>query len=147
MATILVILLSIASAILYRMGGSGKFNTLYRDLGCPATNILALLAMGITAPVWAWVVTYGIMFGSMTTYCKIGNQEDVKWYNWLLTGLMYGVTPILLLIFGSITIVPFIIRTIVLGLSVMVSSEFLGWDVAEESTRGFLFTITNLFFR
>ena len=69
----MVILISlILNAILYRLGGYGKpFNTKYRDFGCPAIALGTLFLLGVRAPWWCWFFSFGLMFGSLTTYLDL----------------------------------------------------------------------------
>jgi len=136
------IVLSLISGLLYRLGGIGHpYNTKYRDFGVPLTGLFLLFLLGITAPWWVWLLTFGTMFGSMTTYCKLGNQEDVHWYNWFLTGTLYGLSALPLAL-STGKWLGFTLRTIILAFAVMAWSEKMDEVNLEESGRGFLFVIT-----
>ena len=88
--TMMLILMSLLSGVLYRMGGIGKpFNTKCRDFGVPAIALITIWLSDIIIAWWVYLFAFGLMFGSMTTYCKFG-QNDVRWWNWLLTGILYG---------------------------------------------------------
>lgn len=130
---------------LYRMGGIGDpYNTKVRDFGVPAVAIIALLLLGVT---WSWQMglalfcMFGLMFGSMTTYCKFGDQEDVYWYNWALTGLLYGLSALPLAWVTGHWLGLFI-RTIVLTIAICVWSELINDVNLEEGGRGGIFVIT-----
>lgn len=139
---IAAIVLSFVSAILYRMGGKGApYNTKYRDFGTP---LCALVILGLWGPYpawWVWIVTFGLMFGVMTTYFKFGGQADVKWYNWLITGFMYGLSAIVIAITKGCW-VGFGIRTVLLALAIMFWSEKIDEVNWEEGGRGFMFAAT-----
>ena len=141
--------LSAVSGVLYRLGGIGKpFDTKFRDLGCPFIAVVILwLVWGIAVPIWVHILSFGLMFGAMTTYNKwIGKffgygDSDVYWISWLVTGILYGFAVIP---YGWYldSWVGFIIRIVVLGLSTMWWSEFVRDVNLEEGGRGFLFTAT-----
>ena len=137
-----VIILALIGGLLYRLGGIGHpYNTKYRDFGVPLTALLLLFLLGITAPWWIWLLTFGIMFVSMTTYCKFNNQEDVYWYNWFLTGTLYGIS-VLPFAFSTGNWLGFTLRTIILAFSTMAWSEVIDEVNLEEGGRGFLFIVT-----
>ncbi len=135
---IITLIAGIIGSILYRLGGSGK-GTLWRDIGCPLTALICLWVLqGVNfAFWWAYLLTFALGWGAMTTYWNFG--KDVKWWNWILTGFFYGLSAFPLYWAGchwwAIGI-----RTIVLAITIMISSELIGWDVLEEGGRGFLFT-------
>lgn len=134
---IAVLIASILSAVLYRMGGASGFNTKYRDIGC--AFITTCLVGYLVAWHWSLVLVFGLMWGALSTYWK--RTPNAKWWNWLLTGLGY-----------SLALLPFCIaeghwlgffsRTIVLSGLVMIWSELNGNAVWEECGRGALITLT-----
>jgi len=140
---------SIISGILYRLGGIGKpFNTKVRDFGVPSVSVGLLIYYsinyGIELNSWmilALVGTFLAMFGSMTTYCTPEGQEDVMWWNWAMTGLLYGVSGVFFAI-ATGNWIGFGIRTILLGVTIALWSEWISWDDLEEFGRGVLFTVT-----
>lgn len=138
---ILTAIAAFLGGILYRLGGIGKpFNTKVRDIGVPILSLGVLGLMGARASWYLWLLTFGTMFGAMTTYCKFG-QEDVKWWNWLLTGMLYGLSA-LPITFALGHWGGFIARTIFLMGSVSGWSEAVSWDTLEEWGRGFLFVVS-----
>lgn len=66
MSIIVLLVGAILSAILYRIGGSKKGLTKWRDLGCP-TIVVLLLGLFIG---WHWqlIIVFGLLFASLTTY-------------------------------------------------------------------------------
>ncbi len=82
------VLLVVASAILYRMGGAAGYNTKWRDLGCPLVAVASALVVGLCH--WSLAISFVVMFGAMTTYWKRKGQ-DAHWYHWWTTGLIYVV--------------------------------------------------------
>ena len=134
---------SICSAILYRMGGAAGYNTKFRDFGVPTIGLALLL---IIYPHYGWkvllsyVLTFGLYFGSMTTYWK-KKGTDAYWYNWLFTGLGYSIA---FLPFAIVTRhwVGFAIRTIIVVVATTLWSEKISNVVWEECGRGIITTIT-----
>jgi len=147
----ILILLSLLSGVFYSLGGVGGgkwyFDTKMRDIGCTTILLLSLWLLGFTAPIWVWIVTAGLQWASLTTYYKFGKQKDVKWYNWLLTGVVTAFAIIPFVIFGNVTWLEFLLRIFVLGISTMVWSELVSHARAEEFGRGFLLNITLLLLR
>ena len=82
------LVLAVVSAILYRMGGAAGYNTKWRDLGCPLVAVASALVVGL----WhgSLVISFGVIFGAMTTYWKRKGQ-DARWYHWWTTVLIYAV--------------------------------------------------------
>jgi hypothetical protein len=89
-----IIILSLISGILYRLGGIGDpFNTKVRDFGCPTIALITLIwTLDIYAPWWIHFISFGLMFGAMTKYWDYWGSDDVEWYEWALTGFMYGLS-------------------------------------------------------
>ena len=156
MKILLCLVLSIFSGIFYRIGGSSKeeakkefpwfptslVNTKVRDVLVPLVSILIfILLSSISMSWWILLLTFLLMFGAMTTYCKFGEQEDVYWYNWLLTGILYGVSALPIAYYTG-NWLGFGIRTIVLGLGIMIWSEINSDVRLEEFGRGALFALT-----
>lgn len=87
----------IASAILYRIGGSDlhiPLKTKWRDWGCPACSILAMWDLHVGAPLWAHAVYFFLGWGSLSTYWDHWGSDDVEWYEWLLTAFVMAMAPI-----------------------------------------------------
>lgn len=142
--SLIVLVASIISGILYRMGGAGKpFNTKFRDFGVPTIGIALLLYI---YPHYDWktllsyFLTFGLYFGSMTTYWKKKGVE-AKWWNWMLTGLGYGLA-FLPFAYVSGKWVGFVLRCIICSLTTMIWSEKINNAVVEEFGRGFIATAT-----
>ena len=136
------ILISIVSAILYRMGGSGVWNTKWRDIGSMLCATLCLLVtqklVFNVATVFAVVAFSGLTFASLTTYFK-KKGTDTKWFNWVFVGLAWGISalPIALVYHCWLGLT---LRTMFLGLTVCLWSQFNGNVVWEENGRGALLT-------
>lgn len=132
-----VIVASNICAVLYRMGGSQYYHTLWRDAGC---SLISTLLIGyLIAWHWTLILVFGLTWGALSTYYKRG--PTAHWWNWLLVGA--GI---------SLATLPFIIaeghwlgfasRTIILSGGVMIVSELEGNAVREELLRGFLICAT-----
>ena len=140
----IIITLSIISGVFYKLGGTGGAwwkNTKARDFGVPAMAVTLLLLLGASAPWWIFFLLFGCMFGSLTTYCKFGGQENVEWFNWCFTGILYGIAALPFAWFSG-NWIGFAIRTVVLGFSIMFVSEKFDNVFWEEGSRGILFTAT-----
>ena len=135
-------LTSILSGILYRLGGHGRpFNTKVRDFGCPTLACLFLkFVMQVSMHWWLWVLFFGLNFWAMTTYWKASGTR-ARWYNWAMTGFMYGFTA-LPFVLSTHKLLGFWIRNIVLTITITIWSELIDNDTAEEWGRGFLYLIT-----
>jgi len=131
------IVLCISTAVLYRLGGIGKpYDTKYRDLGC------ALCVLGILSIFqWHWsaLVSCVLLFGSLTTYWTPKSYPNVLWWNWFLTGLMYGVS-LLPYCYYTGHLKGGIFYIICLSFSTMFWSEIQDDVNYEEGGRGFLLT-------
>lgn len=136
--------LAVVGGILYRLGGIGGAwwkNTKVRDFGVPAVALLLLAILGMKAAWWIWLATFVASFGVMTTYFKIGYQEDVHWYNWTLVGLFFGLCVIgFALATGNW--LGFALRTGLLTVMVPVFCESVDRDWFEEGGRGAMFIIS-----
>ncbi len=143
MKILFVIILSLLSGVLYRLGGIGKpFNTKFRDCGCPLVALICLwLLKGFNLGFWwAYLLTFGLGWGVMTTYWK-KKGTDAKWWNWLLTGAGYGLSALPLCWIGVHWYV-LLYRTVVLSIGTMLWSDWQGNVVWEECGRGALITAT-----
>uniref|UniRef100_A0A6H2A501 Uncharacterized protein n=1 Tax=viral metagenome TaxID=1070528 RepID=A0A6H2A501_9ZZZZ len=133
------------------MGGASGYNTKFRDFGIPTVGIIVLLAIGNYTHSSGWniasyIITFGLMFASQTTYFKKKGAEG-KWWNWFLVGLANGVA---LIPYGIIhgQVWEAIIRTLILAIGITIWSEINDDVVWEEMGRGILIILTlGLFFR
>ena len=133
-----IVLAGIISGILYRIGGSGKFNTKIRDLGVPTIMIGYFILMGHFH--WSLLICFLLMFGSLTTYFK-KKGTDAEWWNWLLVGLAYSISMLPFVIANG-NYIGFLERAAVVTIFTTLWSEFNGNAVQEELGRGFIITST-----
>lgn len=134
---LVIIISTIICSIFYRLGGSKDFNTKFRDVGCSA--VTCALCVFLFSWHWTLILCFGLLWASLTTYWK--RTPNAKWYNWLLTGVMYSVAMLPYVIAEGIWL-GFLSRTIVLGALTMIWSEIISNDVQEELGRGALLTLT-----
>lgn len=136
------IILIVASAVLYRMGGADGYNTKFRDLGCPTAAVVSALIIGLRH--WSLIISFGLLFGAMTTYWK-RKGEDARWYNWLMTGFMYAMAflPVVWLLSRFEA---FIYFTAFLSIATMVWSEMVSDVIWEECGRGAILIIAQVAF-
>lgn len=134
MTIFFIICLSILSAVMYRMGGSGNYDRWIRHAGCSACVVIAL---GILIG-WSWwlILVFGLQFGALTTYFK-KKGTDAHWWNWLLVGFAWSIV-ILPVVISSHIWVGFFCRSLILTALVCIWSVYEGNAVREELGRGFL---------
>lgn len=155
MTIIYLVLLSIISAILYRLGGSSKadqdkefpwiptwFKNIpkKRDVMANIVKLFGVFLMGITAPIWAWFVAWGLLWASLSSYWDWMFGYD----NHYMHGFMCGFSLLPLVIFGNLALIPFLIQSVVLGLVMGLWSKYNGNATKEELGRGFFLTISNI---
>ena len=138
---ILILLLALASAVFYRMGGTSK-GTLWRDVG---VSLVTLLAFYILHPVMSWTmalayfITFGLSWGALSAYWG----QDEKPYGFWAHGL--GVSlAILPLIIATGLWFGFGLRVVALTAFISLWSQFIGKDWLEEGGRGFAIIATLL---
>lgn len=139
MIKLLVFLLCIfSSAWLYRAGGKGKpHNTKYRDIGCPLVLLgLVIVFFGLKMTFWwAYVLTFGLSWGALTTYWDFLFGYD----NFYMHGLGCGLAALPLCMVIPWWIV--LLRAINCMVGMGLWSKFISNDVKEESGKGVLFII------
>lgn len=127
------IICTVASAILYRLGGAKGFDTKYRDVGCP---IVFLAWFTSTHPVHGieylfYLPIFGLMWGALTTYWDWLFGFDNYWFH----GFMIGMSTLFLFWVG-------IAWWMILGYSLLLAILMGGWcsiwknDILEEMGRG-----------
>lgn len=102
-AWLFIILLTIASAVLYRLGGMGQsgkdkypkiplwvFNTKMRDMGCAAAAVGGIFVLGVDVPWWIHALAFGTLFGMLTTYWDWLFKYDNYWFHGFTCGLAFA---------------------------------------------------------
>ena len=135
---ILIIGLSIVSGILYRLGGWEKRNKLFRRLGCPLVLLVIILSLfGLKLGFWwAYLLTFGLSFGALTTYWDWLFGYDNYWFS----GFMCGLAGIPLL-WAGVPLYIILIRLIICTVGMGLWSKYTKNDVVEEIGRGVFFII------
>ncbi len=149
------ILLSVVSAILYRLGGSSKtdqdkefpfiprwFKNIpkKRDVMSNLVCLYSLFLLGINAPFWVWFISFGLLWASLSSYFDWMFGYD----NHYMHGFMCGFSLLPLVIFGNLVLSAFIIKSILLAIGMGLWSKYNGNATKEELGRGFLLTISNV---
>lgn len=142
--------------MLYHLGGLGDaawqkhyqrwprwlFDTKMRDIGVPLVSQVSLLGFGIWTP---WALVSGLfLFFALTTYCK-KKGAPALWWNWLLTGLLYGVAWGPFCLFSG-RHEQFFWYTLNLGIWTTIFSESISSTCWEEFSRGALIVGLQLLF-
>jgi len=121
----IILILTILSALAYRLGGQGKKDDwldifrykITRRLGCMLLRSIAIIfILKITAPWWIHLISAGIAYGGLTTYL-----DGVFGYdNHYAHGALIGLAALPLLLVGSISWVAF-------GTHLIAIAGFMGW--------------------
>lgn len=148
MIILMIAILVILCALVYRLGGLGKdgaaeyhlpvwlCSRYMRRIGVPTISIIILLLLQLRGlPWWAYLLIFGLQFGAVSTYFKFGGQEDVLWYNWLLTGIVQGLVMLLVAIVTGAWI-GFALRLVVVTAAIMIVSLGSKNAWVEECGRG-----------
>lgn len=132
-----VILLSIFSGILYRMGGAKGYNTKFRDIGVPLCAISVLSILGV----WhsSLIISAVIMFGALTTYWK-RKGEEALWYHWYLHSLGCALSMLPFIYFNRQYAIGGVIYIILMPIIATIASIMLYDAVEEEFARGIIIT-------
>ena len=155
-----VIGLSIVSAILYRLGGASKedqdkeFGWIpkwirsipkKRDFGCGVCVIGSVLILGIQAPWWAYVLSSGLMWASLSSYWDWMFGYDNHWFHMFMIGL--SMLPVMFFAYP----IELGIRCIILAVLGGGGSKYIDEviqpkrsDIITELLRGFILPITLL---
>lgn len=130
------------AGIYYRVGGmDAPYNRYYRRLGVPAIVLITLHFLQPTLPWWVYLSVFALQFGTLTTYFKFGKQDDVVWYNWVLTGFFCGLA-MLPIVFSGYSWTWFLARCgVISGVYVLVS-EVSDNVWVEELARGAVLVAT-----
>ena len=154
MQILVLLILSIISAVLFRLGGSAKNgswldfakNTRTRDAGCPLIALIALwlLVWFKLSYWWAYLLTFGLSWGAMSTYWDFLFKDKDNFYAY---GAGIGIA-FLPFIWCAISWYAVAGRTICLALSFGLLNKYVNkWQVKhsdfwEEFLRGALLILT-----
>ena len=148
-----LILLSLASAVLYRLGGWGDegrdkfpklpewvFDTKARDIGCAAVWFVAMkYVIHFVAPWWIHLISFLMLFGFLTTYWDWApwNKGKDNFYN---HGTACAMAYLPYAFYAEPTAL--VVRVIVCGALMGFWSWIIGLDWLEEGGRGFILIAT-----
>lgn len=124
----LIVIASIISAVLYRMGGSGNYPRQARVVGC---SILQALCFLLFCRSWWILLTIPLTIASISTYWDFILRED----NFYAHGFFIGLSAFPL-VFSTIPLWLILLRAVVLALFMGLWCKFWTWDIAEETGRG-----------
>lgn len=115
MGILILLLACIVSGILYRMGGSDKYDTLWRDLGCPGVMLVLVYSLfGFDlSKWWAYLLFFGLSWGALSTYLDSIFGYDNFYAHGFLCGLAGA--SLLCCVSGWILLVRLIICTFGMG--------------------------------
>ena len=147
MRIFVLLILSLISAVLYRIGGKGGFKNAkaIRRFGCAGVFLIAvwLLSGFKLTYLWAYILTYILSALALSTYhdylAPDGKSEN--WLCWLVTGIVYGLSCFPL-IWAGVNYYAIIDRAIALGLAIMLLRERTGKDWLEEAGSGSLYILS-----
>jgi hypothetical protein len=140
MKIINLLILTILSGIVYRLGGIGKpFKTWMRDWICPLFFIITLLLWFQPKLWWNWflfIPIYGLMGAALTTYWDFIFGYDNYWAH----GFVCGIATFLLYWLG-IHWWAILIYSIMVSVGMGFWSKIISNDFVEEFGRGFVLCI------
>ena len=137
MTILYIILASIASAALYRLGGTNA-GSKWRDWGVPAVVLLTLIfILKVQVAWWIHVIGFGLMWAAISSYY----DEWFGYDNFFMHGFMCALAYLPYVIVTH-NWWGFVIRCIVCTLAIGFWSLMIDDHVQEEAGRGFVLTIT-----
>jgi hypothetical protein len=125
---ILFIIATILCAILGRMGGASGFNTKFRDMGVPFVACLYAFLLGCHS--WWLILSFGLMFGALTTYWDFLFGYDQFYFHGLVIGV--ATAPIALVTGHWLHFLGVVVLS---SLWMGFWSKVIKWDVLEEGVR------------
>jgi hypothetical protein len=131
MTIAIFIIASVLCGILGRMGGSGNYPRQARTMGIPLLCVALIALYGFNlAYWWVYIITFGLLCASISTYWDFLFGYDNFWFHGFMIGL--ALTPISIVtghwLGVSLTIA---LYTLWMGFW----SKIINWDVAEEFIR------------
>jgi len=121
------------------MGGSDRYSKKWRRFGCAIVTTGALFLF--LSPHWTFAIHLILLYAFLTTYHDYLNNGKENWLCWLVTGICYGLAA-LPLIWAGVSPYSILIRSVVLGVTTMLWSEWRDNAVEEELGRGALIMLT-----
>ena len=144
-----IIIFSLISAILFRLGGSSynlPLKTKLRDVGCTVCTLLTMWAVGIHAEIVQTFIYIALSWGILSLSCDFWGSDDIEWYERVLWGFLQGLTAIPMAIYTG-RYIGFFIRILILMIFMPFSDKlqikvFLDKTDGVELSRGFIYNIT-----
>jgi len=128
----------------YRAGGASWGHTKIRDCGVPLIMLIAMWKLGLWH--WSLLICFGLMWGALTSYKYfLPKPKDYLWYHYALHGFFIGLAMLPYCIFAGHWLA-FILRTILLAVTISIWSHYLRQVDIEEGGRGALITGSLLLF-
>lgn len=144
--TVVWLVISVISALLYWLGGRSWGNKAIRRFGCPLVVYGYLWWLksfsGLKSAILL-VCAYILTALALSTYHDYlaPDKTSENWLCWLMTGLCYGLAAFPL-IWTGIHWYLILIRAIILAITIMWLRERTGKDWLEEMGSGFLLCVT-----
>ena len=143
-------ILTILSAGLYRIGGSGWFKRCkaVRRFGCPLIGFFTILFLNISAPWYAHLISYGLYATFVGTYFDEIFGYDNLWVHGLACALAYLPYTFFNHFWWQFGLRSLVCCVTIGGLNYLVNKfkvPFSDW--IEECGRGFLLTYTIILFK
>lgn len=157
--SIITVLLSILAGFLYRFGGLGKEDpclvpkwlrhSWIRDWLIPSVSLATLfLWWKPTSQIGylALIPAYGLLGGGFSTYWDwinkyFGDNEDEKWYNWLIHGFFVGIA-FFPFCFVGLSFIELLIRSVICGILMAIVGILSDNVWIEEFGRGIIANIS-----
>lgn len=137
----MILICSILSGVLGRMGGAKGFDTKFRDWGCPSIFLgVWIHHFGFVSSMWwIYLIVFFLMWGALATYWDwLFDGQDNLWFS----GFMVGFSAMPLVFIHRELFTLLLIRSIILMvlwgcLNKFLPPRILFWnrDVAEEFSR------------
>ena len=139
-----ILIASILSGVLYRLGGWEKGNSKFRDLGCPAVGVgLLLLLQPSSVNNLGWLtilLSFLLSFGALCTYrYGLPKPKDYTWH-YYLHGFMCGLAGIPL-IWADVPLWIVLARLTLCTVGMGLWSKLINHDITEEFGRGVIFIL------
>ena len=142
---------ALITAFLYRLGGLSKeeaqdylpfipswmVNTKARDMGVPFVTLIWMIIKYPHVAWWVHLLSFGIMFGMLTTYWDSLFGFDNYWFHGFMIGGAY-----FLYAFQTHLFLGYILRSVVLAVLMGAWCKIFSNDWVEELGRGFFIGIT-----
>lgn len=136
---LLTLLISLASATMYRMGGSGRYPRQVRVVGVPCLTALLAFLTGVHS--WWVLLSIPITIGAISTYWDFLYPKEKNFDNFWLHGFFIGLAAFPIAIATGHWWM-FAVRCVLLAVIIGSWSAIWKWDVAEEAGRGFAIPAT-----